>query len=76
MEIKKYLDISLQNRDEVYEARDYNAEHDYEYLIRDTNNLIVYDNLAYLLRIGYELCIYEDCVVLKHKTYKKQYEEI
>lgn len=73
---KKILEISLQHKEEVYQARDFNAEHDYEYILVDDNNLIEYDNLAYLLRIGYEMRIYADKLTLVHKNYKKENEEV
>lgn len=75
MKKKKILEISLQHWDEVYKARDFNIENDYQYILVDDNNLIKYDTLAYLLRIGYELNIYGDCVELRHKNYKREEEE-
>ena len=69
MKIKKILEISLQHRDEVEKAVKYNAENNYEYILVDDNNLIEYDNLAYLLRIGYQMNIYADIVELRHKNY-------
>lgn len=69
MKIKKILEISLQHRDEVEKAVKYNAENNYEYILVDDNNLIEYDNLAYLLRIGYQMNIYADMVELRHKNY-------
>lgn len=76
MRLKKILEISLQHKDEVYKARDFNQENNYEYILIDNNRLIDYDNLAYLLRIGYELNVYADNVELRHKNYKKEIEEI
>ena len=69
MKIKKILEISLQHRDEVEKAVKYNAENNYEYILVDDNNLIKYDTLAYLLRIGYQMNIYADIVELRHKNY-------
>jgi len=69
MKIKKILEISLQHREEVEKAVKYNAENNYEYILVDDNNLIKYDNLAYLLRIGYQMNIYADMVELRHKNY-------
>ncbi|MBR2652860.1 MAG: hypothetical protein IKC22_00845 [Bacilli bacterium] len=69
MKIKKILEISLQHRDEVEKAVKYNAENNYEYILVDDNNLIKYDTLAYLLRIGYQMNIYADMVELRHKNY-------
>lgn len=75
MRKKKILEISLQHREEVEKARDFNKENNYEYILADTNNLIEYDNLAYLLRIGYELNMYADVVELRHKNYKSEIEK-
>lgn len=75
MRKKKILEISLQHREEVEKARDFNKENNYEYILVDTNNLIEYDNLAYLLRIGYELNMYADVVELRHKNYKSEIEK-
>ena len=75
MRKKKILEISLQHREEVEKARDFNKENNYEYILMDTNNLIEYDNLAYLLRIGYELNVYADVVELRHKNYKSEIEK-
>ena len=75
MRKKKILEISLQHREEVEKARDFNKENNYEYILVDTNNLIEYDNLAYLLRIGYELNVYADVVELRHKNYKSEIEK-
>lgn len=75
MRKKKILEISLQHREEVEKARDFNKENNYEYILVDTNNLINYDNLAYLLRIGYELNMYADVVELRHKNYKSEIEK-
>lgn len=69
MKIKKILEISLQHREEVEKAVKFNAENNYEYILVDDNNLIKYDNLAYLLRIGYQMNIYADMVELRHKNY-------
>ena len=69
MKIKKILEISLQHREEVEKAVKYNAENNYEYILVDDNNLIKYDTLAYLLRIGYQMNIYADMVELRHKNY-------
>lgn len=75
MRKKKILEISLQHREEVEKARDFNKENNYEYILIDTNRLIDYDNLAYLLRIGYELNMYADVVELRHKNYKIEIEK-
>ena len=75
MRKKKILEISLQHKEEVEKAIDFNKENNYEYILVDTNNLIEYDNLAYLLRIGYELNIYADVVELRHKNYKSEIEK-
>ena len=75
MRKKKILEISLQHREEVEKARDFNKENNYEYILVDTNNLIEYENLAYLLRIGYELNMYADVVELRHKNYNREKEE-
>lgn len=69
MKIKKILEISLQHKEEVEKAVKYNAENNYEYILVDDNNLIKYDTLAYLLRIGYQMNIYADIVELRHKNY-------
>ena len=76
MKKKKILEISLQHEDEVVKARDFNAENNYEYILIDNNNLIEYDNLAFLLRFGYEMNIYADKVELRHKNYDRKIEEI
>ena len=76
MKKKKILEISLQHEDEVVKARDFNAENNYEYILIDNNNLIEYDNLAFLLRFGYEMNIYADKVELRHKNYDRKTEEI
>lgn len=76
MKKRKILEISLQHKEEVYKARDFNKDNNYEYVLIDTNNLIEYDNLAYLLRIGYEMNIYSDNVELRHKNYNKEIENI
>lgn len=76
MKKKKILEISLQHRKEVEKARDFNKENNYEYILVDNNNLIEYDNLAYLLRIGYEMNIYADYVELRHKNYDREIENV
>lgn len=76
MKKKKILEISLQHYDEVVKARDFNKENNYEYILIDDNNLIKYDNLAFLLRFGYEMNIYADNVELRHKNYDRKIEEI
>lgn len=75
MRKKKILEISLQHREEVEKARDFNKENNYEYILVDTNNLIEYENLAYLLRIGYEMNVYADVVELRHKNYNNEIEK-
>lgn len=76
MKIKKILEISLQHRDEVEKAVKYNAENNYEYILVDDNNLIKYDTLAYLLRVGYQMNIYADIVELRHKNYNFDNEKV
>lgn len=76
MKAKKILEISLQHRDEVEKAIKFNAENNYEYIIVDDNNLIEYNNLAFLLRIGYCMNIYADRVELRHKNYNFDIEEL
>lgn len=76
MKAKKYLEISLQSREQVEKAMKYNMENNYEYIITDDNNLIEYGNLAYLLKFGYELNFYKDIVYLVHKNYNYDNEEI
>lgn len=76
MKIKKILEISLQHREEVEKAVKYNAENNYEYILVDDNNLIKYDTLAYLLRIGYQMNIYADMVELRHKNYNFDNEKV
>lgn len=76
MRKRKILEISLQHKEEVYKAIDLNKENNYEYVIIDTNRLIEYENLAYLLRTGYVMNIYSDCVELKHKNYNIEKEEV
>lgn len=71
----KILDISLQHWDDVYKAKEFNEKNNYDYILRDTNNLIEFDKLAYLLRFGYELGIYGDVVQLVHKNYNKEIEK-
>lgn len=75
MKKKKILEISLQHKEEVYKARDFNKTNNYEYILIDTNKLIDYDNLAYLLRIGYEMNIYADTIELRHRNYKNEIEK-
>ena len=76
MKIKKILEISLQHREEVEKAIKFNAENNYEYILVDDNNLIKYDTLAYLLRIGYQMNIYADMVELRHKNYNFDNEKV
>ena len=76
MKKKMILEISLQHREEVEKAVKFNAENNYEYIITDDNNLINYDNLAYLLRIGYQLNAYADIVELRHKNYNRDIENV
>lgn len=76
MKIKNILEISLQHKAEVEKAVKFNAENNYEYILKDDNNLIEYSNLAYLLRIGYQLNVYADCVELRHKNYNFENEEL
>ena len=76
MKKKKILEISLQHKKEVEKARDFNKENNYEYILIDTNKIIDYDNLAYLLRIGYEMNIYADYVELRHKNYDREMENV
>jgi len=76
MKARKYLEISLQHREEVEKAIKFNKENNYEYIITDDNNLIEYSNLAYLLRVGYEMGIYADKLTLIHKNYNNEIEEV
>jgi hypothetical protein len=76
MKARKYLEISLQHREEVEKAVKFNTENNYEYIITDDNNLINYDNLAYLLRIGYQLNTYSNIVELRHKNYNSEIEKV
>ena len=76
MNKKKILEISLQHRDEVEKAIKFNAENNYEYILVDDNNLIKYDTLAYLLRVGYQMNIYADMVELRHKNYNFDNEKV
>lgn len=76
MKKKKILEISLQHREEVEKAIEFNAENNYEYILIDTNNCIEFDNLTKLLRNGYEMNIYANNVELKHKKYNKEIENI
>lgn len=76
MKIKKILEISLQHREEVEKAVKFNAENNYQYIITDDNSLIEYNNLAYLLRVGYQMNIYADKLTLKHKNYNNEIEEV
>ena len=76
MKIKKILEISLQHREEVEKAVKFNAENNYEYILVDDNNLIKYDTLAYLLRVGYQMNIYADIVELRHKNYNFDNEKV
>ena len=47
-------------------------EHKYEYYLEDDNNLINYDNMAYLLRVGYKMLYYNDTPLFVHKNYDYQ----
>ena len=76
MKKKKILEISLQHKKEDEKARDFNKENNYEYILIDTNKIIDYENLAYLLRIGYEMNIYADYVELRHKNYDREIENV
>jgi len=76
MKKKKILEISLQHKKDVEKARDFNKENNYEYILIDTNKIIDYENLAYLLRIGYEMNIYADYVELRHKNYDREIENV
>ena len=76
MKIKMILEISLQHREEVEKAVKFNAENNYEYILVDDNNLIKYDTLAYLLRVGYQMNIYADIVELRHKNYNFDNEKV
>ena len=76
MKVRKYIELSLQHEEEVKKAIDFNKKNNYEYLIKDDNSLINYKNLAYLLRIGYELMCFSDTVLLKHKNYNEKIEDI
>ena len=76
MRKRKYLEISLQHKEDVEKAIKFNADNNYEYVITDDNNLINYSNLAYLIRLGYVLQPYADVVTLIHKNYDSKLEEI
>lgn len=76
MKIKKIIEISTQHREEIEKAIEFNENNNYEYILKDDNNLIEYDNVAYLLRIGYEICEYADCLTLKHKNYNEEIEKV
>lgn len=73
---RKYLEISLQHDNEVKDAVKFNMENNYEYIISCDNNLVSYNNLAYLLRVGYELNIYADVPTFTHKSYNKDLEVV
>ena len=51
-------------------------KNNYEYILKDDNNLINYNNLAYLLRIGYVMSIYADTLTLTYKTYNFDDEKV
>lgn len=76
MRAKHILEINTQSRENIERARDFNAENDYKYILVDDNNLIDYNNLAYLLRIGYVMQVYADTLTLVHKNYDKTQEEV
>lgn len=72
MEIKKYLYINLQNEEDTKKAAIYNSKNNYIYILKHEGNLINYENMAYLLRIGYNLHFYKDTPELTHKNYKAE----
>lgn len=76
MKQKKILEISLQHREECEKAKEFNAEHNFQYIIVDDNSLINYNNLVLFLRYGYVLNIYADKVELRHKNYNSELENI
>ncbi len=76
MRARHILEISLQSRDEVERAVKFNIENDYKYILVDDNNLIEYDNLAYLLRVGYVMQVYADKLTLAYKDYDFAKEKV
>lgn len=76
MRKKKILEICLQHDDDVKKAVEFNKKNNYEYILKDDNNLINYNNLAYLLRIGYVMSIYADTLTLTYKTYNFDDEKV
>ncbi len=72
MKRKKVIEINLQDKDNIQKAVNYNMEHKYEYYLEDDNNLINYDNMAYLLRVGYKMLYYNDTPLFVHKNYDYQ----
>lgn len=69
MKVRKYIEISLQHEEEVKKAIEFNKENNYEYYLVDDNTLVDYRNVAYLLRVGYEMLYYHDTPLFKHKKY-------
>lgn len=76
MKKKMYIEICLQHKEEIEKAIEFNAKNNYKYILKDDNNIIFYDNLAYLLRIGYTLNIYADTLELRHKNYNFENENL
>lgn len=76
MKKKKILEVCLQHIDDVKEAILFNQKNNYEYIIIDDTNLIQYESLAYLLRVGYEIKIYADKLTLVHKNYNYDIENV
>ena len=76
MKIKKYLEISLQQEEEVKEAIKYNEKNDYQYFIYYDNNYVDFELVKLLLRFDYEICKYHDKCLFKHKNYYYDKEKI
>lgn len=76
MRTKKYLDICSQHESEVKQAIEYNKENNYEFIIRDTTNLIGLEGLKLLLKWGYEISPYEEQLTYIHKNYDYEKEKI
>ena len=76
MKIKKYIDICTQHESEVERAIKYNAENNYEFIIRDTTNLIGLEGLKLLLKWDYEINPYTEQLTYVHKHYNYEKEKI
>lgn len=72
----KYLEISLQYREDVTKAIEFNKSNNYEYIIVDYNNTIRYDYLRMFLINGYILQQNYEYIRLVHKNYNKEIEEV